>query len=378
MENQVYDVIIIGAGPAGSSCASNLTYLNKNLSVLLLDKQSFPRYKPCGGGISPEVANYLKFSIEEAIDFVCQDISVVADSKRFSHTGDNMWMVRREHFDNYLLEQAKKSGVQVVTSCEVLEVVQQKEHIRVVTAKSTFVGSYVALAEGGHGKLAKKMGLMVKNKLLAAMEYEHYTDRPSPQLEINLDKHVSGYAWQFPKSDGLSIGIGADMKRAPSKKEEGLPNKLMEYMKELGINALNKSQLYGHPILVYNGRSQLVDNRLLLIGEIAGCVDPLTGEGIRPAIKSGYLAARALNDAATGNKPKLLRQYEKQFHQQIGKDLNYARLLVSLKTRYNRSFLRLMSPQRLKTMLAIFTGIDTYRNRVSVKKWFRFILRVGR
>lgn len=376
MEDYLYDVIIIGGGPAGSSCAFRLKHLNETLSVLLLDKQSFPRYKPCGGGISPEVVNYLNFSIDEVIDFVCHDISVVADNKRINNTDNEMWMVRREQFDHFLLEKAKEQGVRVETSCEVLEVIPQKEQIQVVTSKARFIGRYVVLAEGGHAKIAKKMGILVKHKLYAAMEYEHYTQNPSSQLEINLDRHPFGYAWQFPKSDGLSIGIGGDMKQGSPQKSQGLPSQLKHYLNDLGIKTIDKAHVHGHPILVYNGRSKLVYNRVLLIGEIAGCVDPLTGEGIRPAIKSAYLAARALNEALLSNKPRRVRQYERQFHQQIGKDLNYARLIYWMNTRFRDNFLKLMSPQRLKNFLNIFTGNDNYCNHMSLKKLFRVIKQV--
>src|SRR3990167_7243662 len=196
-----YDVIIIGAGPSGCSTAYNIKRFYPKANVLLLDKATFPRYKPCGGGVSPKVADYFDFDLMPSIDYVCNDVVMLAKGKEISSSEHALWMVRREIFDSFLLEKAMSIGVEFIDNCEVtsinfkanskfinanepeksIEVVDKnnekrskfksgvKEKVAVVnTALGEFRASIVVIAEGSCGKLAKKMQIAPKNEVLAA------------------------------------------------------------------------------------------------------------------------------------------------------------------------------------------------------------------
>lgn len=93
-----YDVVIVGAGPSGSSCAYNILSREPNLKVLLLDKCKFPRHKVCGGGIFPEVQNYLDFNLRENIDFICNNHEIKF-KKRTLISNRELWLVFRDQFD---------------------------------------------------------------------------------------------------------------------------------------------------------------------------------------------------------------------------------------------------------------------------------------
>ncbi len=374
--HKLYDVIIIGAGPSGSSCAYNVKRLNPSASVLLIDKAQFPRYKPCGGGISPDVHNYLDFDLSEALDSRCEQLSIVANGQQEKASCDIL-MVRREHFDDFLVEKTKRCGVDVMTSCAVIDIENTKTQVTVKTKNGDFLGKIAVLAEGGAGKLARKLNISPNNNVAAALEYEHYQRQNSSVMEINFDHIRSGYAWVFPKSDGLSMGIGGffgNKKKNKADDRAGLPKKLNYYLQQQNVNDINRAHLHGHPIQLYSGRKKLVHNRIMLIGEGAGCVDPLTAEGIRPAIKSGYLAAHAIAKAVSENNITELKKYNRAFHQNIGKDFRIARIATYF-LNWNMSALlsSRLSVHTINRFMDIFSGRTTYRDSITLKKMVRII-----
>jgi flavin-dependent dehydrogenase len=292
-------------------------------------------------------------------------------------TGDKypLWMVRREKFDNYLLSKAKDKGVEFKPSVEVQDIVTTGELPKVISTKGEFNAKIVIVAEGGRGKLAKKLGYAAKNTILAAMEYEHYTAKGNGKLYIDFDYNDSGYAWNFPKSDGLSLGIGGFIK-GQDKGKVGLPQKLLNSTQQFSVSELDKKNLHGHPILLYSGRQKLVHNRVMLIGEIAGCVDPLTAEGIRPAIKSGFLAAKVINYALVKNDFKLLVNYDLAFHKEIGSDFYYARIMAYFLNKNLSRILPMLSSKRaVNAFMSVFSGKSTYREKISWRRIGKLIWR---
>lgn len=368
LNKKLYDVIVIGAGPSGTSFAYNLKVRSPKSKILLLDKQAFPRYKPCGGGVSPEVQNYFDFDLTPAIDSICNDVIMVANGKQIESSDFPLWMVRREKFDNYLLNKTKAKGVEFLANCEVTQIERGSNINKLTTILGEFDSTYVVIAEGGRGKLANKLGLSVKNTVLAALEYEHYTDNLDGKLYIDFDYNNNGYAWNFPKSDGLSLGIGGFIK-SQDKGKVGLPAKLSSYSKQFEVAELTKANLHGHPILLYSGRQKLVHDNVILIGEMAGCVDPLTAEGIRPAIKSGYLAAKVVAYVLNNNKPKALVNYDVAFHREIGQDFYYARIMAYFLNKNLKRILPMISTKSaVNGFMSIFSGRTTYREKINFKR----------
>ncbi len=368
MANKQYDVIIIGAGPSGTSFAYNLKKRSPKSSILLLDKQAFPRYKPCGGGISPEVQNYFDFDLTPAIDSVCDNVVMVANGKHIESSDFPLWMVRREKFDKYLLDKCVAQGIRFIAECEVSDVTKSEAVSILKTSKGNFEAKYVVIAEGGRGKLAKKLNLSIKNTVLAALEYEHYTNQLDGKLYIDFDYNDSGYAWNFPKSDGLSLGIGGFIK-SQYKGKVGLPARLADYSKQFSVSELDKTHLHGHPILLYSGRQKLVHDNIILISEIAGCVDPLTAEGIRPAITSGFLAAKVMAYVLNNNKSSALSNYDLAFHNEIGKEFYYARIMsYFLNKNLKRILPMISSKSAVNGFMSVFSGKSTYRQKINFRR----------
>lgn len=369
-----YDVIIIGAGPSGTSCAYNLKRFNPDASVLLIDKAEFPRYKPCGGGVSPEVQNYFDFDVTEGIDSVCDEVVMVANQREITSKQFPLWMVRREKFDKFLLSKAQSKGVRFIAGCTVTDIKRGDSESAVFTDNhGEFSAKFVILAEGGRGKLAKKLAIATNLTVLAALEYEHYTKELDGKLYIDFDYNDSGYAWNFPKSDGLSLGIGGFLK-GQEKGNVGLPKRLGDYSSQFDVAELDKQHLHGHPILLYSGRQQLVHGNIVLIGEIAGCVDPLTAEGIRPAIKSGFLAAKVLAYCVRENKPKALANYDLAFHKEIGSDFYYARIMAYFLNKNLKRILPMISTQSaVNGFMSVFSGKTTYKEKINFRRILKLI-----
>lgn len=368
-----YDVIIIGAGPSGSSCAYNLKRLNPAVTILLLDKAVFPRYKPCGGGISPDVKNYVDFDLTDAVSCYSQELALVANQKTV-HAACDMLMVRRECFDDFLVKKCREQGVEIKLGCEVLDIGNTASQVTVKTQDEIFTGKIAVLAEGGSGKLARKLNIAPNNNVAGAIEYEHFASH-NTILEVNFDQNKNGYAWVFPKADGLSIGVGKFSKKKKND-EVGLPQQLKKYLGEQGVQTLEKKNVHGHPVQLYSGKKKLVHGRIMLIGEIAGCVDPLTAEGIRPAIKSGYYAAKVLSETVTSDNIHALKKYNRIFHRMIGHDFQYARFVTYFLFRYFDKMLKTFCTQRAATAFArVFSGQARYADYIGLKMMRRFLMK---
>lgn len=365
-----FDVIVIGAGPSGSSTAYNIKKFYPAASVLLLDKAVFPRYKPCGGGVSPDVQNYLDIHFDEAINCRVEKAALLFNQQKII-TDCAMWMVRREQFDDFLVKKAVERGVTLKTNCLVNDI----NNDVVKTSLGDFVAKIIVLAEGSSGKLLKKINIKTNNNLAAALEYEHMQTHDDAELQIDFNQNKTGYAWVFPKSDGLSIGVGRFAQTKKIESESGLPAQLKKYLQTNTVSEIDKTKWHGHPVQLYRKKQKLVYHNLILVGEIAGSVDPLTAEGIRPSIKSGFLAAKAIATALSKNNLRFLRDYNKTFHREIGRDYRYARITAFLLLHYFDKVMRSFITKRAADAFAkIFSGKAAYRDYINFKRIVRFFI----
>ncbi|MEH2068759.1 MAG: geranylgeranyl reductase family protein [Nostoc sp.] len=322
----MYDCIIVGAGPAGGTAAYHLA--KQGRSVLVLEKQSLPRYKPCGGGVSPAIAQWFDFDFSPAI-------SLKADLLRFTWklgdpveakitTKEPIWMVRRDVFDHFLVQQAQKQGAKLQDNTEVTGIEFQNDYWQVNTANEPVSGRYLIAADGAKGSMAKWLGFKERKRVLtAALEAEVpgiAENQPTIHFEFGLVKN--GYLWNFPKADGYSIGVGAFIGRQP----QDFKKILDEYAKFLNLD-LKTSKQYGHPLCIWDGNQKLHAQNALLAGEAACVVDPMTAEGIRPSIFSGLLAAATINEALAGDL-NALEKYSQAISEQWGTEMAWAQKLA--------------------------------------------------
>lgn len=290
-----FDVIISGSGPAGATAAYFLSKAGKK--VLVIEKESLPRYKPCGGGLSLDyLTETFPFSfesvIETKIDTVIYHYNHGQES-RIPCRPNVMAMVMRDKFDQFILQQ---STAEVLENTKVVGIDNKPGEVEVTTeAGKTYSAHYLIGADGANSQIRRWSGLHQPQQLIGAIEAEvpytpellaRYQDGPI----FIFDEPRAGYSWIFPKANYLSIGIGV----------LGQTAKLKEHLERIMARyniSLNGVKLHGHPIPVYNPSSLFSTGHILLAGDAAGLADPFSGEGIRPAIKSAQIAANAiLND----------------------------------------------------------------------------------
>lgn len=294
-------------------------------SVLVLERDPLPRYKACSGGVSPAIAKWFDFDFTPVIATKVTQIRYtwkIGDPVEAAlDTPEPMWMVERDKFDHYLIQQAQKLGASIQDKTVVQGIEFKGDHWQVQTANGVITCQYLIAADGAKGPMAQWLGFSPhKARMGAVMEVPSSTDEQA-QFDFGLLKN--GFIWSLPKGDRYSIGTGTFRGS-----EEDLAKVLSEYAKKVGLNA-DQAQIHEHPMLLWDGDSQLHGRNALLAGEAAGLSDPFTAEGIRPALFSGMKAAEAIDQALSGN-ADALPQYSKILQTEWGKDMAWAQKLAKI------------------------------------------------
>ena len=326
----MFDSIIVGAGPAGATAAYYLA--KKGQSVLIIEKASFPRYKPCGGGVSPEIADWFDFDFTPVVKNTVSQVKYtwkMGDPMEINLEGVTpMWMVQRAEFDNFLVQQAIQQGAELKDNSEVTAINLQGDSWQISTSEGSFEAKYLIAADGANSFVANKLGFS-QAKTVAAANFEvpgEVSDRRANMAYFDFGSLKNGFMWCFPKTDGYSFSA-AYVRDAKGKPQE-LQKQLKKYAEQFGLD-VNNGKYIEHPLKLWDGDHPLHSDRVVITGEAAGIVDPLIGEGIRPAMFTGIKAAEAVSKAIAGE-ADALAQYTETIKQEWGSNLAKAQLLASL------------------------------------------------
>lgn len=354
-----WEVVIVGAGPAGSAAAFELARLGRR--VLLLDKATLPRVKPCGGGVPAQVAAWFPFSFEPVIS------ARVVRARLTFHgaeavesdlgTHEPFWMVRRPAFDAYLAQQAVAAGAELRQGCAALGAVRRDGVWEVATEAGSVRARLVIAADGAKGPMARALGFPRVHRLAGALEAEVPSAvAEAAAVHFEFGEAPGGYLWAFPKADGWSIGAGVFRGR-PLK---DLRPRMEAYIRAFGLDPA-EAAVEGHPLLLWDGDQRLHGEGALLAGEAACLVDPLTAEGIRPALRSGLLAARAAHQALAGD-PGALPAYTATIQAELGSEFRWARRVARAFYRFPALGWRtlVLHPHGPRRMAQVITGEHTY------------------
>jgi geranylgeranyl reductase family protein len=295
---QKAEVLIVGAGPGGSTLAYQLARLG--IDVVLLDKAKFPRGKTCGGGLNVRTQKLLPFDLTPVVEEAITSIAFTCNfdepfTRRYPEP--LMFTVRREIFDHFLVRQAEQAGAKFFDQNPFLSLASKDGSIEVETPAGTCTAKYVVGADGTQSTLAKKLGLMQDASYLLAMHSEAPTsiipDWEPDLIHIDWGSVKRGYAYLFPKKYFLSLGAGGAQIPAAKIKNYHRAFLTTRWQKE-GPPPFSAA---GFLIPLRKKRAPIHKDRCLLLGDAAGLVDPFTGEGMYWAIRSACTAARVLPQA---------------------------------------------------------------------------------
>jgi geranylgeranyl reductase family protein len=288
------DVLVVGAGPAGSSTAIHLA--RGGARVLLVDKARFPRDKPCGGGLTGRALKRIPVDpspvIERDVDRFELRLRYGATFAR-SHTEPLIRMTQRRRLDAFLAEHAVAAGAEFRdrTKVELTEVRAGGVTARVGT-ELVHADSLVG-ADGANGLVARVAGLGDGIVRGVALEGNVPLERLGGDLErtavIELAVVPGGYGWVFPKADHANLGVGGWGSEGPR-----LRDHLDRLARAHGLSLDVLTELRGHRLPMRRLGTPPARGRVLLVGDAAGLVDPLSGDGMYEAFVSARLAADAV------------------------------------------------------------------------------------
>jgi geranylgeranyl reductase family protein len=289
-----FDVAVIGAGPAGSATAIHLA--RGGAKVLLIDKASFPRDKPCGGGLTLRAVRQLPVDpapvVEHEVDRMEFRLCWRSRFERRGRRGPFVLMTQRSRLDQFLAEQAVAAGADFHDGVRVSDVTERGLR---VDGKDVAVELVVG-ADGANGTTARALGL--GGPIVHGVAYEGnapFEERYRGVAVIELGTIPGGYGWVFPKGDHVNVGVGGWEGEGPRLREH-----LAELCRRHGIDGSVLESVRGHRLPLRRPGFVPARRRALLVGDAAGLVDPLTGDGMYEAFVSARLAGEAALDVLAG------------------------------------------------------------------------------
>jgi geranylgeranyl reductase family protein len=285
---QRFDVAVVGAGPAGSTVAYRLA--RAHARVLLVDKARFPRDKPCGGGLTMRAVRQLPFSVEPVVeDRITRARCRLRYGPAIERESDQVLclMTQRRRLDAYLVERAVEAGAEFRDGVRVR--VESDTELR-VGGEPIEVGALIG-ADGANGVTARSLGLaggIVNGVALEGnLPYERLPHNGwRGMLVLELATIPGGYGWIFPKADHVNVGVGGWGEEGPR-----LRHHLHVLCGHYGFELRELTQLRGHRLPMRRPETLLARGRALLVGDAAGVLDPVSGDGIYEAFVTSRLAA---------------------------------------------------------------------------------------
>ena len=371
------DVAIIGGGASGTTTAFHLATKSKN--VYILEKNFFSPERICGGGMSAAVQNWFPFKLQPIVDEVitnvefswCNTDKVVAELSGSSP----FWIVKREKLDSFLLDQALNAGCNLLTTFNVVNIKKISNVWQITALDGRQVeAKAVVIADGSQSPWPKTFNLG-PNQQKFASTYSGRVKRKgnlrdeTARFEFGLVKN--GFAWAFPLKDAVNIGMGTFLDNKNSISVEEI---LKSFLPDLGLDT---SEVIGEEkkLRVWNGHSKLNGEGILLVGDAASLCDPFLAEGLRPALMSGFEAAKCLLYWLDGEVNDL-DSYTKTIQKNWGNSMAWGKRISQVfyrfpKAGYQLGVKRPTAPKRIAQILSGEMNYEDIAKRVIKRLLFQ-------
>ncbi len=394
----MYDVVVVGAGPAGATAAKFLA--EKGVKTILIDKHPYPRDKPCGGVLSVRTLKRFPYISDDLIDSYSYGGSISSSSLMYQvqlqkETPVAAFVLRKK-FDQGLVNYAVQSGTTFKDGTAVVNIQKMKDTVKINLNNGKFLESKLVIgADGIWSTVAKSFGLgahyprigrclFQEYPLTSKLLNQYFSEKRFFQFYLKF-MDISGTGWVFPKKDSINIGIGEIQPLAsqPIKRPQ-LKEVYTNYLRVLKekklippaikIGTIKGGVLPLHPL------KKTFANQVVLCGDAAGQMNPLTGDGIHYAMSSGKIAAEVCSEALEANDTSavFLSKYQRLWKDDFGEEITLCLLILNrlLKDDRDEKYIRLVSNDKqiidmLLNMLHDHVRIQNYKWKIA--KRFAYI-----
>lgn len=294
---------MVGAGPAGSTAAYRLA--SAGARVLLVDRQSFPRDKPCGGGLTGRATRILPFDVTPVVEDAADKLDVRLRYGRIAQHAFReplAMMTQRRRLDHFLADRAAEAGADFRDHVRVRDIETREAggSVLVLDGGERIQAAVVLGADGANGVSGKSLGLGSDRMFGVALEgnAEMTPERERlhrSRVTLELDVVPGGYGWVFPKGDHINLGVGGWASEGP---------RLREHLRRLcavhGVGDDELTEVRGHRMPLRRAWTGVARGRTAVVGDAAGLIDPLSGDGMFEAFLSSELASAAALDVLAG------------------------------------------------------------------------------
>jgi geranylgeranyl reductase family protein len=392
-----YDVIVVGAGPAGSTAAKNLA--ERGVKVLLVDKEKFPRDKPCGGGLPTRVWKRFPYVID-LIDSISYGSITYSSSLKYKLKVQRdkplIATVIRKNFDYKLAELAVTKGADFIYGKPVSTVEILEDKAIVTLDDGQKIESQIVIgADGFRSIIAEQLNLanktddicvcLIQEQQIAEEKLNKYFSKKRILHIFIKIKDIAGYGWIFPKKNYINIGIG----EFESAVDKSKPKKNLKEVYSEFISTLKKNNILpkdfksvktkGATLPIFPLEKTFAD-RTILCGDAAGFINPITGEGIYYAMTSGEIAANVISGSLENQHTSeiYLSKYQKLWKKEFGKDLEIFGRFNKQWGKNSEQFVKLMAKDKKLAKLVIgATGgqisISRYKSIIILRYIFALI-----
>ncbi len=366
----LYDAIVVGLGPAGSTAAYELA--REGLKVAGFDKARFPRYKPCGGCISTKVEGLLGFDISPVVeDTVRGAVFTFRSGREMEILSEKTvgYNVMRDRFDDLIFRRAADAGAELFDGCRIRKISEEEGSVSVITESGqTYRARFLVGADGAAGLVGRDYFGFDPREAAVSITAEVPYDRSlakdiEGKLFIDFGLVPFGYGWIFPKEKYLSVGLAGEAMKVRG----GIKDYFNTFIKTHPLlKGLHVDERSGWTVPIFYEKAaslRAVKGRVALAGDTGHLVDPFLGEGIYYAIRTAKAAAGAIAECVkTGSAD--LGAYQNWVEKELYPEFMAADKMGSLVYNYPRLWYKLLEkePNIMRRYYDVIRGRESNEN----------------